>query len=356
VLADGWQISWSAVLEDDYIAEPPFIVGNLVILIERSSSTSSLARLRAFQIQTGEELWFSNQIKVGYGEVQDHDSAYFATYETSTTSVIDLHTGELVLEEKLPFMSALFALTLDNSILYWHDYYGNVQAMRLSDGEVLWENSLLPEGGRGGSLFVTANQRLIADSEAGIWILNAETGEMIEHFPPNSTADTRLYADSLLVGEANYGLMRAVSIETGETVWEKQYTPFITQDPPTLYDGKLYFIGRKNEDMARFPSYVMAVAIEDGSLLWRSEAKDGVELLSGVDILEGTAYAIFGDGTLRSIDLETGEIDIILRSEALSYWKNNEGSYFPIPGLVASDELLFASFGCSTLYALRPPP
>jgi len=108
--------------------------------------------------------------------------------------------------------------------------------------------------------------------------------------------------------------------------------------------------------MARFPSYVMAVAIEDGSLLWRSEAKDGVELLSGVDILEGTAYAIFGDGTLRSIDLETGEIDIILRSEALSYWKNNEGSYFPIPGLVASDELLFASFGCSTLYALRPPP
>ena len=354
-LTGGWQITWSVKLEDGYIAEPPFVVGDRVILIERSSNTSPLARLRAFQIQTGEELWFSDQIKVGYGAAQDHDNSYFATYAASTTSVIDLDTGELVLDENLSFMSALFSLTIDNDILYWHDYYGNFRATRLPTGELVWERSL-PEAGRGSSLFVTADKRLIVSLMTGLWVLDAETGNVIERFSPNDTADTRLYVDSFLVGEANYGLLKAVSIETGETVWEKRYRPFIHYEPPILYGGKLYFIGEKVGDMAYFRSYVLAVALEDGRLQWRSEAKDGIELLSGIDVLKGVGYAIFEDGTLRSIDLETGEINIVLRSEALSYWRNNDSSYFPVPGLSASDELLFASFGCSTLYALRPPP
>ncbi len=353
-VAEKWQTAWSVRVEDGYISAPPFIAKDYVIVIERSFRTPSLATLHAFQIKTGEEVWVSNKITVGYDAARVHTTTYFATYEVGMGSVIDLSTGTRVLGEKEAFPS-LYALTVDDHALYWHDFYGHIRATSLQTGELLWEQ-FLPEVGKGNSLFVTADKRLIVDALSGLLVLDPSTGAVIENFPANSFASPELYTDSLLVGDANLNDLKAVSIETGETVWEHPYRPFIPYESPTLYNGKLYFIGEKVGDMAFYPVYAMSVSLADGGVVFKSEAEDGIEILSGIKVLDETGYAIFEDGTLRSIDLENGEISQVLHSDALSYWRNTDNPYFPIPGLTASDEYLIASFGCSTLYAFRPLP
>lgn len=355
LFSDDWQVAWSVQVADGYISDPPLIVGDYVVVFHRLFESPSRASLRAYNIHTAIEMWASDPVPVENGTLSKYNNTYFALYAGAAVSVIDLRTGGVISLRTSSLTSGIFSLALGEDVLYWHDYSGNISAIALPNGELLWEVSL-PDAGRGGSMHLSTDNRLIIDLLTGLWVLDAETGSVIEQFPPNSSAYTVLYNNMLLVGEGDSDSMKSVSIETGETIWENRYRPFIGYEQPTLFNGNLYFIGEQAADMAFYRIYATSVSLNDGKIVWQASAADKIGLLSGIDILKGTGYAIFEDGTVRSIDLDNGKIDVVLQSEALAYWGNVDSSYFPVPGLAASDEMLFASFGCSTLYAFRPPP
>jgi len=268
---------------------------------------------------------------------------------------LDVESGEVTVQIEVPWV---FSLALDDKLLYVHDYFGNFRAYSLPGGELAWERQL-PEAMRGSDLFVTQGQ-LVVSLLTGLWILDAENGQTITQFPPNSSASTQLYKDTFLVGEEGIGLafLQAVSIETGEPLWRKQYQPFITYEPAAYSGGNLYFPGEGAS--LEGAKQIMAVALESGDLLWTYQPEGEIGILSGIAISNNTGYAILSDGTLRAIDLKEGKARMILQSNALydldTYWTadGSEGGY-RVPGVAVADDYVFVSFGCQTVYALRTP-
>jgi outer membrane protein assembly factor BamB len=353
-LEPGWQVAWSAKIEDMYISDPPFVVGNSLVVITRLIANQSQNRVHAYDLHTGEEIWAVLDIGVGspspHSQTLRATDTYIASCSRNSTSVLYTNSGEAAFQIDGPWM---FSLTLDNERLYLHDYFGNFRAYNLPGGELAWERQL-PEAMRGSDLFVTQG-RLVASLLTGLWILDAESGQTIAQFPPNSSASTWLYEDTFLVGEKGVGLasLQAVSLETGELVWREQYQPFISYEPPAYSGGILYFPG--GDFGLEGAEQILAVALESGDSMWMYQAEEEVGVLSGIAISDGTGYAVFSDGTLRALDLETGGVSVILRSDALYYWATDDASVISVPGVAVADNYVFVSFGCQTVYALRTP-
>lgn len=356
LLEPGWEVIWSARIEDGYVSKPPFVAGDYLIVTDRTIGRRSRPRIRTYQISSGQEVWVSSDVEVGALSLQTlaFTREYVATHAFNSTSVLRVDSGETVLELDGLWV---FSLALDEERLYVHDYSGNFRAYNLPTGELAWERQL-PEATRNSDLFVTQG-RLVVDLLEGLWLLDTESGQIINHLPPDRsssrTAHPGLYEDTFLVGEEGVGLvfLQAVSLETGELLWREKYRPFITYEPPAHSGGVLYLPGggftREGAEQ------VLAVKLESGELVWSYQPGEGVGVLSGVAISNETRYAVFSDGTLRAVDLETGEASIILRSDTLYYWATDDAKYFSAPGVAACDDYLFVSFGCRTVYALRMP-
>lgn len=359
LLEPGWQVAWSARIENGYIKARPYVIRDYLIVIDRDISNPTQKRIRAYHLHTGKEVWRSPWFR-GYpdrGTLRIASASYIAGYANASTTVFVWHveSGELAAQIEGPWV---FSLALDDQRLYVHDYFGNFRAYNLPGGKLAWERQL-PEAMRGGDLFVTQG-RLVVSLLTGLWILDTESGQTIAQFPPNPSASTWLYEDTFMVGDEGAGLafLQAVSIETGELVWRERYWPFITYEPPAYSDGILYFPGGDNG--LKGARQIMAVALESGDLLWTYQPEEEIGILSGIAISNSTGYVILSDGTLRAIDLKGGQASVILRSNALydlaTYWTvdNGEGGY-RVPGVAVIDGYVFASFGCQTVYALRMP-
>ena len=354
LLEPGWQVAWSAEIEDMYISDPPFIAGNSLIVITRLIANQSQNQVHAYDLHTGERIWAASDIGVGspspHSQTLRATDTYIASCFHYSTSVLYTNSGEVAFQIDGPWV---FSLALGDKRLYVHDYFGSFRAYNLPGGELAWERQL-PEAMRGSDLFATRGQ-LVVSLLTGLWVLDAENGQTITQFPPNSSASTWLYEDIFLVGEKGVGLasLQAVSFETGELVWRKRYQPFISYEPPAYSGGILYLPG--GDFGLEGAEQILAVALESGDRVWMYQAEEGVGILSGIAISDGTGYAVFSDGTLRALDLETGEVSVILRSDALYYWATDDATYISVPGVAVADDYVFVSFGCQTVYALRTP-
>jgi len=359
LLEAGWQVAWSVQIEDGYIKDRPYVVRDHLIMIDRDISNPRQRQIRAYYLRTGEEAWTSpySREHLARKTLRVANASYIAGYADNSTTVfvLAIESGEVIVQIKGAWV---FSLALDDQRLYVHDYFGNFRAYDLPGGSLVWERQL-PEAMRASDLFVI-QERLIVSLLTGIWILDAESGQTVAKFPPKSSASTWLYEDTFLVGEEGVGLafLQAVSIETGELLWQERYWPFITYEPPAYSNGILYFPGGDND--LRGAKQVMAVALESGELVWAYQPEGEVGILSGIAISGDKGYTILSDGTLRAIDLEEGEASVILRSGALydltTHWTVDDGEEgYRVPGIAVINDYMFVSFGCQTVYALRMP-
>jgi outer membrane protein assembly factor BamB len=354
----GWRILWSARIEDGYIKAPPVVVGDHLIVIERTIGPQSESRIRAYQLYSGEQVWMTDGMRVNelFLQSPDYVGENIAVYEPlGPVYVLRADSGKVVLElsDRL-----VFDLALDRERLYVQDYSGNFLAYGLTTGDLVWERRL--EGGtKGGDLFATQG-RLVVNLLKGLWVLEGSSGQTVAHFVPDDSssgiARPTVYEDTVLVGEEGIGLnyLQAVSLETGELLWREKLKPFVMYESPTLAGGVIFFPGGDHLESGGVER-VLAVELGSGDLVWSYEPGQGIGVLSGIAILHGTGYAIFSDGTLRSIDLETGTAKIILRSSALYHWDTDGAQDFSVPGVTTVGDSLFASFGCRTVYALQMP-
>jgi outer membrane protein assembly factor BamB len=74
-------------------------------------------------------------------------------------------------------------------------------------------------------------------------------------------------------------------------------------------------------------------------------------VVSNPAVLNGIVYAIFSDATLRAINQQSGQEIGYWQAEAVKYSRSNDQA---IPGVVASNDMLIASFGNGQLYAFGP--
>jgi outer membrane protein assembly factor BamB len=355
LLEPSWQMAWSVKIEDGYIELPLFATEDYLIVVDRAIANQHQKRIRAYHPYSGKEAWSSPAPIGSPGQTFFVTEKYIATYAQNSTAVLYTESGEKALQfgnSGVPSLAGVFALALDdeNERLYVHDFFGNLSAYQLPAGKLVWERKI-PEAMRASNLFVTQRQ-LVVSLLTGLWIFNAENGHTLAQFPIDKSADTRLYENEILIGE-ELNLLRAVSIRNGKIVWEKKYRPFILYEPPAYSSGILYFPG--GDWGSEGAHQIWAVSLQTGEPVWTYQAKEGVGAISGVAVMDGTGYAVFSDGTLRAFDLETGHMNVILKSEALYYWAVDDAEVFSIPSVAATDDHLFVSFGCSTLYALQTP-
>jgi len=350
VLDPGWELSWSAHVEDEYVSGPPLLVGEHLIAVGRTSGHRTQPRIRAYQSSSGQELWEVSGVGVGATALQTLTVTpdYIATYVPCSATVLRIKTGEPVLQLHDVWV---FGLALDDEQLYVHDYFGNIRAYGLPSGQMTWERQL-PGANRNGYLFVKEGQ-LVVDLFDELWILDTDNGQTIGRFP-DSEAASWLIQDTFLLGESGIGLayLHLVSLRTGDVLWRKEYWPVITYEPPGYANGILFFPADLGEEGARV---VLAVELDTGELVWSYQPEEGVGVISGVAVSNGTGYAVFSDGTLRAIDLEAGEARVIVKSEALYHWGMDTAEDISVPGIAASDSHLFVSFGCRSIYALEIP-
>ena len=95
--------------------------------------------------------------------------------------------------------------------------------------------------------------------------------------------------------------------------------------------------------------------INTGESFWEYHPAGGVEVISNVAVLNDLVYFLASDKTLRAVELHTGKQVGQLQSRYLRSWHDLElGEYISVPGVAASESLLFVSFGGRTLYAFAP--
>jgi outer membrane protein assembly factor BamB len=264
--------------------------------------------VQALDLRTGETLWTAPSLmsvdNVAYG-----DGKVFVRVEWSIFSAYDLETGQMLWQRGVD----------QRSEIHYDAYNRTLVTVPVTfSGDYYW---LDPDSGtvvRTKPVTVRPNVRTYAFVENGklydgAVVIDAMTGTPLCTHPES---DGRLnpgdiFYDLLLIDDVLY-ISTFSSVVAFDTVacqprWE--YQP----------QGRL---GRKRPEVVSNPA-----------------------------VLNGAVYAIFSDATLRAIDQQNGMEVGYWQADAVKYsFRDNSA----IPGVVASNDMLIASFGNGQLYAFGP--
>jgi outer membrane protein assembly factor BamB len=264
--------------------------------------------VQALDLRTGETLWTAPSLmsvdNVAYG-----DGKVFVRVEWSIFSAYDLETGEMLWQSGVDQRSEIYYDAHNQSLIavpatFSGDYYwldpDSGKILRVKPGTIQIERMTTP---------IVENGKLYY----GAFVMDAASATSLCVHPE--------YAESLYPGDMFYDLpllnevlyiSTSLSVVAFDTVacqprWE--YQP----------QGSL---GRKRPEVVSNPA-----------------------------VLNGVVYAIFSDATLRAIDQQSGMEVGYWQADAVKYsFRDNSA----IPGVVASNDMVIASFGNGQLYAFGP--
>ncbi len=247
--------------------------------------------------------------------------------------------------------SVTYSLLADDRTLYVA-VEGHVRAYDLMTGVRLWESEEhFPARMSMGLALDRGRLYVLGGKET--WILDPATGrtEAILDIEPGSYF-TIVSAGRIFVEEWHRDApswLVCYDAESGELLWRKPYWP-----------GCLYWRGTIVGNMLLFRTNsgsLQAVDTDTGESVWEYKPPGEAEIISNVAILDSLVYVLASDKTLRALDIGTGKEIGMLKSASMWSWKDREpglGLVISIPGVAASDDMLFVSFGGRTLYAFGP--
>jgi outer membrane protein assembly factor BamB len=271
----------------------------------------------------------------------------FQTYPS--LQAIDLETGLHKWETPL----GVRGLASDYETRLFVASENTYQALEAVSGRVLWTSDVRPiERGESPIWYDSSAKELYAWEDTRILVvLDSHTGEVRRKLNRMLWDGSPLIVHNgvLLFGRGPESLS-AVDGQDNQPLWTKSYShsPGGVESEPIVYEGVVY-IRTTQEDL-------LAIDLYTGELQWRYPIVTGStasgRLLSNLVVLRGVLYGIFSDARLRGFDPVTGQeighiqfVDVSEVSNAVT-----------VPGLAASEDMLFVSLGKTKLYAFKAVP
>jgi outer membrane protein assembly factor BamB len=274
----------------------------------------------------------------------------FQTYPwPSRLYAIDLETGHDLWETQ----SVVRGLASDDESQLFIASTDSFQALDAANGQANWVSDVRPsERGASNLLYDLSARELYGWNDDGILVvLDKENGRLrreLSEFSEellNGAGSVKIANDGILYVEKLYpaSLIAMDSLER-RTLWTKNCSPRNPMFQPLMYEDSLFIKTSQGS--------LLAVNRQAGDILWQFPHNIGSstspELLSNLVILDGIVYGIFSDARLRGFDASTGqEIGHIQFVDVANVPYTN----LTVPGLAASDNMLFVSLGKTKLYA-----
>lgn len=292
--------------------------------------------------------WTGNRIDDSYPHdivILDEVVAFQTIPAPSPLHVIDLTTGRDLWE-------TLFIVrgvgTDDKSRLFIPELDA-YQALDAVSGEVTWVSEVKPQIRTGFALYDPSTRELYGRDMNLTWVvMDGETGELLRELNGEMFGD----GGPLIVNEGvlfceEYSPDRLFAVDGRENklLWTKDYSPAGSIFTPMAYENTLY--------TRTLSQALLALDLQTGDVQWQypngRASSTSLRLLSNLVVLDGVLYGIFSDARLRGFDPVTGQeighiqfVDVSEVSNAVT-----------VPGLAASEDMLFVSLGKTKLYAFR---
>lgn len=226
---------------------------------------------------TGEELWRQRvSTSVTSAPVASDGKIFFLTLdsrlyalnaETGATAWVNNNTPEA-----LVIMGAATP-TVDGDRLYVGYSSGDVQALSIANGKVLWKDNLTVVGGR-------TELDLLQDIDAAI---------VTDGRPSQPSQNRKVFAVN------HQGRLVALSRDGGSRAWTHDLSAL---HPPLVWNDRLF--------IADMDGTMRALGMEDGLELWRGDISDG--LLTAPARLKDRIYIADNKGRLFSLDPTSGRV------------------------------------------------
>jgi outer membrane protein assembly factor BamB len=264
--------------------------------------------VQAVDLRTGETLWtapsFIQVFNVAYGE-----GKVFVGVEWTMFSAHDLETGQMLWQSVVNDRSEIYYDVHNRSLITVPSAnVGNHYWLDPDSGRIL-RVKLMAIRSQSMTTAIVENGKLYY----GAFVMDAATATPVCVHPE--------YAGSLNPGDLFYDL--------------------------PLIDGVLYI--STSSSVVAFDTVACQPRWE-----YQPQARVGGKrprVVSNPAVLNGIVYAIFSDATLRAINQQSGVEVGYWHAEAVKYSRSNDQA---IPGVVASNDMLIASFGNGQLYAFGP--
>ncbi len=289
-------------------------------------------RLEAVDIMTGNRIWRSEKIKGGLMQMAVHPDANLLALVLAKDARGDAGDG-------IKRRPLVHVLNLSSGDELWKNELNQVEMMpsRWPDGnrevEYTFDNYHAP---------VFADRRLYLFYE-GLTSFDAQTGKsrLREKYRVNEEGFALTEADPIfaegIVYTSSHGRVRAISRESGDTVWEAKdlgLTPEMILVGETLYvrTGGLFTRLKDGDTVERGPFGVSAIDTRKGKVLWRYKGAD--KGITNLVLPDAQTIMIADRDDLINIDANTGKRRARVRHgiERAAFGLLNEGGNVVVGG------------------------
>lgn len=240
---------------------------------------------------TGERIWAFKPVqlyKMNGTPALGDGVAYFSfapDYNSLEVHALDAENGEQIWCTEIPFYST-GCLTLDGNRLYAPTYGGNLYALDISDGSIIWENSDSPSGYWDSSPVVVDSVIYICGDDGIARGIDSITGTTLwaEEITAgvHYIAATPAYAYGELFFADQVSSFHCLDALTGIPIWS---VPGVQHGSSGIADGIVFY----GEGADRANGKVVALSCESGDEIW-SYQTGGTEIFSSPAITDGVVY------------------------------------------------------------------
>ncbi len=248
---------WKKSVHNEVLAAPE-LANNKVIA---KTVAGTVFALNAY---TGEELWVydhgapSLQLRAS-STVGIEDGRVVAGFADGKVTVLSLDTGKVLWTKTVavPRGSAAVERMVDvdadpiihQGIIYVASYQGNIAALTLSSGQLLWQHTLSAFAG----MTIKGNRLFVSDAKSHVWAFNRNTGEVIWQ---QDKLDARAITAPVIMGKAivvgdKKGYLHWIDREDGHFLARTRVNRTGIVAAPTVNDDTI-FVTTQHGDIAAF--------------------------------------------------------------------------------------------------------
>ncbi|MDP5276180.1 outer membrane protein assembly factor BamB family protein [Chengkuizengella axinellae] len=198
---------------------------------------------------------------------------------------INQESGDVIWEYPSVLTSPFNPVVMEDMVLFSYSG-GPLKALEKNTGELVWE--LKTKHGMSNEPTIINGNIYIGDTSEMIYKINPKNGDIMKNIPGYIQGKSLQYINEVLYGYDNYdNEVYAIHLESGEKIWEHQFSENEVPNQPILSKGILYV---STYDIINEKGKIYALDIGDGKIIWERNG-DGQIYSSPIISDESITYA-----------------------------------------------------------------